>query len=1001
MQQSNRLFYTASSAFHSPQGRGFIHSSHRVICFAVILFSICLNAESMKADSPIIELRTGWQYRIGDSPADSSGRLIWLDDSVSLSEWTSVNSLNEIPAERQSKALWLRIRLPDWKGPSPGLFAGRVDQIMQIYLEDELLYQYGDFYAVNDNRFQSWRNHLIPLPDHFTNHWLTFRIWSDGPDIGVESPVLLGSLYDIQRDQLIGDLDDMILSSLFLLFAVALVLLFFFLRRDPLYLITALYLSVIGLFILSNSPLLMTLFHAPILFFLIDTISMFSIPIAGYLLIENVMLKKYKTIIRRLWQIHLLYLIVTLIVIQFSEKIDRSQLLEFYLAISTILMVVCAYVIFRCRKQLGHEIKILLEGILIFFSTLVIEIVFFYNTVIISGETFKLNWLPYGAFFFAASLVWLIIYRYNETNKQKNAAQKENLEYMIQNERLKGQMIRKKLESEKWQELDRLKSRFLANISHEFRTPLTLMLGTARQLIDENHNDVVTERSQMQEKQGLRLLRQVNNLLDLSKLDAGKMKLQAEEKDIISLIKGIFHSLESFARQHEIEMVFKSENESVKIFYDFNKMETIVSNLISNAVKFTRPGGKVDVIVSQNEYLEIRVADTGPGISQEHLTHIFDRFYQTGSNDVNVQKGSGIGLALTKELVKLHHGEITVESEVGKGSVFTVQLPLGREHFSEDGSDFGGGTLLTPSVPLDRGMLESEIVKVSDCEEHSQTPTSVLPQGRKLESSNANEPGLLSPDSDSELPILLIVEDNTDMRRYIREVLSEGYRIEEAADGEAGLARAAELIPDLIISDVMMPKLDGYQLCEKLKTDERTSHIPVVLLTAKSDKESKMEGLEQGADDYLVKPFESDELRVRVKNLIEQRQRLRQRFASEITIPFKEITATSSDEKFLERAVSIIKSRLDDANMSIEWFCHEMGFSRSQMHRKFQALTNQSVSEFIRSVRLIHAVYLLERNKSATVSEIAYQTGFSSPDYFRSCFKKQFGCPPSSYLSKS
>jgi len=599
-----------------------------------------------------------------------------------------------------------------------------------------------------------------------------------------------------------------------------------------------------------------------------------------------------------------------------------------------------------------------------------------------------LSWFPYGALFFVGCLVRIIIYRFIETNRQKIAAQKDAMESIIQSERLKSQMTRKQLETEKWQELDKLKSRFLANISHEFRTPLTLILGTARQLISENHNKLVNERSRMQEKSGKQLLRQVNQLLDLSKLDAGKMMFQAEEKDIISLIKGIFHSFESLAKQREIELVFKSEIESVKIFYDFDKMETILSNLFSNAVKFTPSGGQVEVMVSQKKQLEIRVADTGPGISQQHLPYIFDRFYQTGSRDVSDQKGSGIGLALTRELVRLHHGKIKVTSEENKGTVFTVYLPLGKEHLRED--EIKKAEDILPSE-TDNGICTQSEIQEADIP---------LVKTEKSPTASRALSDLPSPDSGTEIPILLIVEDNDDMRAYIRDVLSDVYRVEEAADGEQGFSKAAQLIPDLIISDVMMPKLDGYQLCEKLKIDERTSHIPVVLLTARSGRESKIEGLEHGADDYLIKPFESVELRARVKNLIDLRRRLRQRFSREITIPFKDIAATSADEKFLERAVSIIESRLDDPDMSIEWFCKQMALSRSQLFRKFQALTNQSASEFIRSVRLKRAVQLLE-SKSATVSEIAYQTGFGSPDYFRSCFKKQFGCSPSAYLSKS
>jgi len=736
--------------------------------------------KSINDSAPVFELKTGWQYRIGDSPTDSSGRLIWLDAGPDSAQWTTVNSLNEILTERTINSLWLRIQLPDWHGLCPGLFTGRVDQVMQVYLEDELIYQFGDFLSINDNHFQGWRHHLVPLPDNFANRMLTIRIWSNGSITGIETPILLGSVYEIQRNQFISDIDDIILGSLFLLFAIVLIFLFFFIRRDPLIIKIALYLIAIGSFIISNSSLLKTLIYAPYLFFLIDIISMFSIPIAGYLLIENVMLVKYKTIIRRLWQIQLLYLIISMIVLQFSTKIYIYLLVDLFLIIGSILMVVCAGLIFKIRKQIGTEIKILLAGFIIIFITTSIELILFYITYIKSGETFQLSLFPYGALFFVACLVWIIINRFIETNRQKIVAQKEAMESVIQSERLKSQIIRKQLETEKWQELDKLKSRFLANISHEFRTPLTLILGTAHQLISENHNELVTERSRMQEKSGRQLLRQVNQLLDLSKLDAGKMKLQAEEKDIIPLIKGIFHSFESFAKQREIELVFKSETELVKIFYDFDKMETILSNLFSNAVKFTPAGGQVEVTVSQKKRLEIRVADTGPGISQEHLPHIFDRFYQAGSSDARDQKGSGIGLALTRELVRLHHGEIKVTCEENKGAVFTVYLPMGKAHLKETEIKKAEDT---PLLEADNGAgTQSEMQDVDN----------PLIKTEKSPSASEAVSDLPSTDSGAENPILLIVEDNEDMRNYIREVLSDVYRVEEATDGEQGFTNAAK-----------------------------------------------------------------------------------------------------------------------------------------------------------------------------------------------------------------
>ncbi len=562
--------------------------------------------------------------------------------------------------------------------------------------------------------------------------------------------------------------------------------------------------------------------------------------------------------------------------------------------------------------------------------------------------------------------------------------------FQLYREQLKKEAAFNQMEAEKLQELDQMKSRFFANISHEFRTPLTLILGSAKRLLSGEVQSDAESQYKMQIRNGERLLTLVSQLLDLSKLESGKLVLQTKKDDIIPFIKGILNSFHSYAVEHKIELHFSSDAESAKIYFDPDKMEKIISNLISNAVKFTPPGGTVEVRAKHSlqinelnnsesdrnaspQHVYITVSDTGVGIPPDYLPHIFDRFYQVGNNYVKDQQGSGIGLALTKELVKLHHGEISVKSEEGAGTTFSVLFPLGKDHLKE------------------AEIVENGPVNIDD----KNGDYVLLPKTDDDQYSIAN---IQSSISNNQSPIILVVEDNADMRAYIRDVMSVEYRIEEAADGQEGFDKAAEIIPELIISDVMMPKMDGYQLCGKLKTDERTSHIPVVMLTAKSSGDDKIEGLEQGADDYLVKPFNSAELKVRASNLIEQRRKLRERFSREVNLQPAEIAITPADEAFLQRAIKIIEDRMDDPELSIEWFSKQMGLSRSQLHRKFQAIINQSASEFIRSIRLKRAVQLLEQ-KAATISEIAYQTGFSSPDYFRKCFREQFGMPPSEYAS--
>ncbi len=928
----------------------------------VLLLLNCSGSPPPKSPSPITELSSGWQYRLGDSPADSSGRFIWLEDSLNSKDWTSVTHLNDIHPDNQVKAIWLRIELPSWHGPSPAIYTNGDGQLMQIYLDDELIDQHGNFTSIDNDHFLGWHQHLIPLPEHCSNKILTFRIWSNGDYSRLQPPVQFGSMDNILKSLFKADLNKLILGVLFILLALVLVLLFLFFEKNTLFLKVAFYITAIGMLILSNSLLIKTLINAPLLFFYIDTISLLAIPIGEYLIIENIIITKYKQVMRRFWQIHLLNLLVFIVLLTLPGREAINVFFDLFFILSSTLTIVTAVIIIKCRKQVGYEIKLLLAGFIILYLFMGLELGLYFASVK-SGEFFVLNWFHWGALFFVASLVGIIIYRYSTLNKQKLAAQKEVMDSALQRERLKSEMTRQQLEADKWQELDQMKSRFLANISHEFRTPLTLILGTARQLIDEHHNEAVTERSRMQEKQGKRLLNQVNQLLDLSKLDAGKMRLQAGENDFIPFSKGIFHAFDSFAAQHDIEMTFHTDVQTINLFFDHHKMETIVSNLISNAMKFTPPGGKVDLTISVDEWLELRVRDTGPGIPPKHLPHLFDRFYQA-DNQNSVDQGTGIGLALSRELARLHHGEIHVSSEEGVGSIFTIRLPLGRLHLHDDE---------IKSIPE---------TKMVDLNYHSD--------------SHQVKAVVQTPSVDADIPLLLIVEDNNDMRTYIREVLSGSYRIKEAADGEAGFTRASELIPDLIISDVMMPTMNGYQLCGKIKTDERTSHIPVILLTAKSGKESKMEGLEQGADDYLIKPFESDELKVRIKNLIQQRISLKARFKDEVLFGSNPVEKTSLDQAFILRAASVLDKHLHDPELDINRFAREIGLSRSQLHRKLQGTLNQSASEFIRSLRLKKAAAMLSA-QAESVSEIAFLVGFKNNSYFSKCFKEQFGMSPSEY----
>ncbi len=538
--------------------------------------------------------------------------------------------------------------------------------------------------------------------------------------------------------------------------------------------------------------------------------------------------------------------------------------------------------------------------------------------------------------------------------------------------KLKNELKMKQFETDKLSEIDHLKSRFFANISHEFRTPLTLILGPLEQFLQGKLKGDVKDTFKISYRYAKRLQRLINQLLDISKLEAGRMALHVREENIIPFLKGIVFSFASLAERKNIGLEFYSSQDSILIFFDRDKIDKIMTNLLSNALKFTKENGTITVTagITEKNMAEITVADSGIGISAHHLPKIFDRFYQVGATNLAKGEGTGIGLALTRELVELHHGEITVASRENEGTTFRIYLPQGKDHFQPDEII----EKLSESLITDPVMTFSE----SDIDDSDVVETV------------ANRP--------EAAPIILLVEDNQDVRNYIREYLKEQYRIAEAGDGVEGLRLAIELIPDIIISDVMMPNMDGFEFCNKIKTDERTSHVPVILLTAKASLKSRVDGLETGADDYLTKPFNVQELQIRIRNLIEQRKKLRERFSREVTLQPSEIAITSTDEKFLLRVIEVIEQHIAEPEFDTHVLARESGFSRSQLNRKLRALTDQSPREFIRIIRLKRAAQLIAQ-KAGNVTEIAYDVGFNSISHFAKRFKEFYGVLPSEYGS--
>lgn len=553
----------------------------------------------------------------------------------------------------------------------------------------------------------------------------------------------------------------------------------------------------------------------------------------------------------------------------------------------------------------------------------------------------------------------------------------------------------KKAERLRLQELDAFKTKLYTNITHEFRTPLTVILGMAQHVL-ESPKTHYKSGLDMIVRNGQNLLSLVNQMLDLSKLERQKLALRFQQGEAVSFTRYVTESFHSLAHDKGVDIHFHTDLETLLMDFDPVRLQQVISNLMTNAIKFTPRGGHITISTAYrtNDFI-LQITDTGTGIAKADLPHIFDRFYQADGSHTRLGEGTGIGLALTHQLVKLFDGEIVVKSKLGKGTIFEVRLPIrNRAALNVSG--------------LEEFLPENKVIPENYG--HDQTFFSSA-----IEEENAYEKHHLK-----EKPLLLVADDNDDVRSYIASCLNGAYRIKVARNGQECEAMALQLIPDLIILDVMMPLKDGFEVCNMLKNEERTSHIPIILLTAKADMESKLEGLQQKADDYLTKPFHKKELLLRIKNLLELRQILQQYYRSSLeagfsirhprkslqkgnenkTVPKNIPFANSMDHAFVNKIKNTVEAHLDDIDFDVEKLCRAVALSNSQVHRKLSALTGLSATYFIRHVRFLRGKQLL-LHSGYKISAIANDCGFSDPAYFSRVFKKEFGLTPQKWRDKN
>lgn len=546
------------------------------------------------------------------------------------------------------------------------------------------------------------------------------------------------------------------------------------------------------------------------------------------------------------------------------------------------------------------------------------------------------------------------------------------------------------------QQVTDMKLRFFTNISHELRTPLTLIEGPLEYILKRSDlSKDVREQLQVVERNTHRMLRLVNQILDFRKIQNHKMKLCIEQIDIVAFVHKIMENFESIAESNKIDFIFETEQPKLKLWVDADKVEKIVFNLLSNAFKYTQPGKTITVFIHENEdTVTVGVQDQGIGISENKKASLFVRFETLLDKNLFNPNSSGIGLSLVKELVEMHHASIHVDSKEGEGSCFSVDFLKGKDHYGEN-AEF---------------VLSDNVEIIGEASKHSlpvdvETPVVAVPEDKPEAVPAADEADKASV---SETKTMLLIEDNLELRFFLRSIFSQRFRIIEAANGVEGLEKAIKYVPDIIISDIMMPEKDGITLVKELREELTTSHIPIVLLTAKTDMDTKLQSLELGADSYITKPFSATYLEARVDNLLARRQKLRQFYCDhlmDINPPKveneeEEVDVMSQqDRRFLEQLTNFMERNIDNGELVVDDLVHEMAVSRSVFFKKLKSLTGLAPIEFIKEMRVKRAAQLIETGEF-NMTQISYMVEINDPRYFSKCFKQRFGMTPTEYREK-
>jgi signal transduction histidine kinase/ligand-binding sensor domain-containing protein/DNA-binding response OmpR family regulator len=576
----------------------------------------------------------------------------------------------------------------------------------------------------------------------------------------------------------------------------------------------------------------------------------------------------------------------------------------------------------------------------------------------------------YAYAFYVLALIGLVLYL------RHKSIQKLNRKFAQEQERMHAEQERK--EAERIHEMDLLKIKFLTNLSHEFRTPISLILGPVDKLLSHQKNEQSSGQLHMIKRNARRLLNLVNQLLDFRKMEEQELKLHLSEGELVSFVKEVSDSFKDLSERKKIEFIFNSKIDQLYTVFDHDKIERILFNVLSNAFKFTHKGGSIHLELEDldnkpdqsQKWVAIKIRDTGIGIPADEKEKIFERFFQHSTAVSILNQGTGIGLSITKEFVKMHGGTIDVDSEQGKGTTFIIHLPF---------------------TPLEAPKNNNEALP------EKVEPANMDPEPSEDHSEAASEVGALK--NTLNIPSILLVEDNEDFRFYLKDNLRLHYKVHEAADGKEGWQKTLAHHPQLIVSDISMPNMTGIELSRKIKSDKRTSHIPVILLTALTGEEDQLKGLESGANDYITKPFNFELLNAKIKNLLLLNSTLKNTYSKQIKVLTPEIEIESDDEKLLSKIMLYLEENLTNPQLSVEELSKHVGMSRSSLYSKLLELTGQTPVEYIRSVKLEKAAVLLEKS-DMNIAQVAYSVGFSTPNYFARSFKAKFNMLPSEYINR-